>query len=109
MLGTENVKTDEPMSRHTTFRIGGNADYFLIPHSAEEIKEVLAFCRKESLPYFILGNGSNLLVSDRGYRGVVLQLYKNWDHRIRGRNPGTGRCSFVSSLPQSTGSRAGRF
>ncbi|HIX60361.1 MAG TPA: UDP-N-acetylmuramate dehydrogenase [Candidatus Blautia gallistercoris] len=79
MLGTENVKTDEPMSRHTTFRIGGNADYFLIPHSAEEIKEVLAFCRKESLPYFILGNGSNLLVSDRGYRGVVLQLYKNWN------------------------------
>lgn len=79
ILGEENVRTEEPMSRHTTFRIGGSADYFLIPHSAEEIQEVLAFCKKESLPYFILGNGSNLLVSDSGYRGVILQLYKNWN------------------------------
>lgn len=79
ILGTENVRIDEPMSRHTTFRIGGNADYFLIPHGVEELKEVLALCKRESLPYFILGNGSNLLVSDKGYQGVVIQIFKNWN------------------------------
>lgn len=79
ILGEEYVLVEEPMSRHTTFRIGGSADYFLIPHSVEEVKEVLAFCEKESLPYFILGNGSNLLVSDEGYRGVVIQFFKNWN------------------------------
>ncbi|MGI6070472.1 MAG: UDP-N-acetylmuramate dehydrogenase [Blautia sp.] len=79
ILGSENVLMDEPMSRHTTFRIGGNADYFLVPRSVRELQEVLAFCKKEGLPYFILGNGSNLLVSDQGYRGAVIQLFKNWN------------------------------
>lgn len=79
ILGEENVLQDEPMSRHTTFRIGGNSDYFLIPQSVRELQEVLALCKRESLPYFILGNGSNLLVSDAGYRGVVIQLFKNWN------------------------------
>lgn len=77
ILGEEKVLTSEPMKRHTTFRIGGPADYFLIPETAEEIRKVLKFCREEKLPYFILGNGSNLLVSDKGYRGVIIQLYRN--------------------------------
>jgi UDP-N-acetylmuramate dehydrogenase len=67
------------MSRHTTFRIGGPADYFLTPSCAEEIREVIAYCRECGLPYFVLGNGSNLLVSDQGYRGVVVQI----DHRMQ--------------------------
>ncbi len=77
LLGEEKVLIEEPMSRHTTFRIGGPADYFLIPETVEEIREILKICREENLPYFILGNGSNLLVSDKGYRGVILQLYRN--------------------------------
>ena len=84
-LGSDNVYRNEPMKRHTTFRIGGPADYYLCPHSAKEIQKVVEICREEKLPYFILGNGSNLLVSDQGYRGVVIQLCKNVsDIRVEG-------------------------
>ena len=76
-LGSDNVYRNEPMRKHTTFRIGGLADFYLCPHSAKEIQKTVAICREEELPYFILGNGSNLLVSDQGYRGVVIQLWKN--------------------------------
>lgn len=79
LLGENKVQTDEPMSRHTTFRIGGPADYFLTPSSAQEVKEIIRICKEEKLPYFILGNGSNLLVSDNGYRGVIIQLYRNFN------------------------------
>ena len=72
----ENILRDEPMCRHTTFRVGGPADYFVTPQSVEEIRGTLALCRKENVPYYIIGNGSNLLVSDAGYRGVVVQIYK---------------------------------
>ena len=78
LLGEEKVKTEEPMKRHTTFRIGGPADYFLLPSSPEEMKGIIEICKEETLPYFILGNGSNLLVSDEGYRGVIIQLYRNY-------------------------------
>lgn len=85
LLGEEHVLVDEPMSCHTTFRIGGPADYFLIPESYEQIAGILEICREEELPYFILGNGSNLLVSDEGYRGVIIQLYRNMSHvRVEG-------------------------
>lgn len=77
ILGEGKVLLQEPMSRHTTFRIGGPADVFLIPESMEDMGEGIRICREENLPYFILGNGSNLLVSDQGYRGVVIQTYKN--------------------------------
>lgn len=66
------------MSRHTTFRIGGPADFYLCPHSTKEVQEIVEICKEENLPYFVLGNGSNLLVSDKGYRGVVIQLWKNF-------------------------------
>ena len=66
------------MSRHTTFRIGGPADFFLVPENADEIKKIIAVCKEKNVPYFILGNGSNLLVSDKGYQGVVVQLYRNF-------------------------------
>ena len=76
-LGSDNVYRNEPMKKHTTFRIGGPADYYLCPHSAKEIPTGVEICQDEPLPYFILGNGSNLLVSDKGYRGAVIQLWKN--------------------------------
>ncbi len=79
LVGEAKVLVDEPMASHTTFRIGGPADYFVMPETVEELAKVLKFCKEENVPYFILGNGSNLLVGDRGYRGVVIQLYKNFD------------------------------
>lgn len=77
IVGADNVWLDEPMKKHTTFRIGGPADYYICPHTPEEIREVISVCREEQIPWFIIGNGSNLLVSDSGYRGAVIQIYKN--------------------------------
>lgn len=78
IVGSDNVYTDEPMKKHTTFRIGGAADYYVMPHSAEEVAELIQACNQEQISYTILGNGSNLLVGDAGYRGVVIQIYKNF-------------------------------
>ena len=78
ILNENQILEAEPMSRHTTFRIGGPADLFLIPKSIEEIRRTVAVCREEGIPWFVLGNGSNLLVSDKGYQGVVIQLYKGF-------------------------------
>ena len=76
-LGNERVRFEEPMCDHTTFRIGGPAEVFVMPDSYEQIAWVIRQCRQEAIPYFILGNGSNLLVSDHGYRGVIIQLDRN--------------------------------
>ncbi len=77
ILGSSQVLTEEPMSSHTTFRVGGPAEYFVCPRTVEEVQKVIRICLENQLPYFILGNGSNLLVSDQGYRGVIIQLFKN--------------------------------
>jgi len=77
IISEEKIKEEEPMKLHTTFRIGGPAKYFVIPETKEEVKEVVACCKSEGMPYYILGNGSNLLVSDKGYEGVVIQIFKN--------------------------------
>lgn len=74
IVGEDNVLEGEPLSRHTTFEIGGPADLFVIPESAEEVREVIAACREAEVPYFVLGNGSDLLVSDDGYQGVIVAL-----------------------------------
>ena len=79
LVGEAKVLVNEPMASHTTFKIGGPADYFVMPETIEELAEVLKLCKEENMPYFILGNGSNLLVGDKGFRGVVIQLYKNFD------------------------------
>ena len=76
-LGDERVRFEEPMCDHTTFRIGGPAEVFVMPESYEQIAWVIRQCRQAEIPYFILGNGSNLLVSDHGYRGVIIQLDRN--------------------------------
>ena len=79
LVGEAKVLVNEPMASHTTFKIGGPADYFVMPETIEELAAVLKLCKEENMPYFILGNGSNLLVGDKGFRGVVIQLYKNFD------------------------------
>ena len=72
------VTEQEPMSRHTSFSIGGPADVFVQPATKEEIKNAI-FCAKEAgVPFFVMGNGSNLLVSDEGFRGMIIQIGKNF-------------------------------
>lgn len=75
-IDEKRVLQDEPMKKHTTFRVGGNADFFVMPQSASEVKAIVELCKSAEMPYYILGNGSNLLVSDAGYRGVIIQIYK---------------------------------
>lgn len=77
VLGKECVFVQEPMAKHTTFRVGGPADYFFAPSTTEGVQAALDFCKKEDIPYYIIGNGSNLLVSDQGYRGAVIQIFRN--------------------------------
>lgn len=85
MIDETRIYKEEPMKKHTTFRVGGNADYFIVPKTIEEVKNVVALCKETDMPYYILGNGSNLLVSDKGYRGVIIQIYKEMNEiRIEG-------------------------
>jgi UDP-N-acetylmuramate dehydrogenase len=68
------VRLREPMSRHTTFRIGGPADIFAQPADVEDLAQAIRFARAKGIPFKIIGNGSNLLVSDAGIRGIVIRL-----------------------------------
>lgn len=63
---------EEPMSRHTSFQIGGPAELFVSPSDREQTAAVLAACREQEIPFFLMGNGSNLLVADEGVRGAVI-------------------------------------
>ena len=76
IVGKDRVLQEEPLRLHTTLKIGGPADFLVKPESEEELALLLQCCKKHAVPHFILGNGSNLLVSDTGYRGVVIKLWK---------------------------------
>lgn len=70
----EDVFRGEPMCRHTTFRVGGEAQCFMRISNREQLFRVIPYLQKVEIPFFILGNGSNLLVGDKGYQGVILQI-----------------------------------
>jgi len=74
VVSDEDIYINEPMSRHTSFRIGGPADVLVIPQSVDELIKVMGLIKAENIPYFILGNGTNIIVSDKGIRGVVIKL-----------------------------------
>lgn len=76
VIAKDSILIDELMSRHTTFRVGGPADFFVTPKTKEDVRDVIRVCKEVGMPYYIIGNGSNLLVSDAGYRGVIIQIYK---------------------------------
>ena len=73
-LPEEQIKIDEPMKKHTNFKIGGNADIFITAKKTDEILEVLKLAKENNLKLTILGNGSNVLVADEGIRGIVLKI-----------------------------------
>lgn len=68
------VRYDEPMSKHTTLKVGGNADVFVLPESVEDVVNVLRFAKENNIPVTVIGNGSKLLVLDKGIRGLVIKL-----------------------------------
>lgn len=80
LLEEEDVVLGEEMKYHTTFRVGGPAHFFVTPKTEEQLQSVLKLCKETDTPWFILGRGSNLLVSDRGFDGVVIHMQKHWNH-----------------------------
>ncbi len=78
ILKKEDVLENELMKNHTSFKIGGPADFLVIPRNEEELKNIILLVNKEKIPFFIMGNGSNLLVRDGGIRGVVIKLSDNF-------------------------------
>lgn len=70
----ENILLEEPMHKHTTFRVGGPAEVFVTVDNKEQLEKIIKYLNLVERPYFILGNGSNLLVGDKGYRGVIIRL-----------------------------------
>ena len=122
ILSEKQIRKEEPMREHTTFRIGGAAKLFLMPDTEEELRELLDYCRETGLPFFLLGNGSNLLVSDQGFDGAVIQLGEGFQGIVRKGNEltvkagtllarvarqaakeGLGGLEFASGIPGSTG------
>lgn len=84
-VAKERILLDEPMKNHTSFKIGGPADFLVLPEKTEEITETVKALKKARVPYMIIGNASNLLVRDKGIRGVVIKLGESYNHvRIEG-------------------------
>ena len=68
------IRRDEPMARHTTLRVGGPADVYVEPATTADLANIVKYCSEARVPFFVIGRGSNLLVRDRGVRGVVVCL-----------------------------------
>lgn len=79
ILDEKDIKLDEPMKKHISFRVGGPADILVKPRTEEQIKNIIDFAKKESIPYIVKGNGSNLLVRDGGIRGIVIEITDNFN------------------------------
>ena len=92
-------RLDEPMKLHTTFKIGGPADCLIFPASMEETEKVLALVSEYKLPLTILGNGSNVLVQDKGIRGVVVKFARPMAMKARVSSPVPAPSSKTSPKP----------
>lgn len=78
--GILNFRQNEPMKQHTSFKVGGPADLFFEPGDVEELRRTMRFVREHKLPYYIIGNGTNLLVGDKGIRGAVIKVGESFDN-----------------------------
>lgn len=118
----ERLLFHEPMSRYTTFRVGGEAECMVVVESKEELSKLVFFLAQSGQEYFVLGNGSNLLVGDKGYRGIILKLGKRMaaihvegSHLVAGagallsqvaaaaRDAGLSGFEFAAGIPGSIG------
>ena len=122
ITGPENTLVNEDMSKHTTFRVGGCADVFVTPRSIEEAADIVRLLLAQDLPFTVIGNGSNILVSDKGYRGCIVCMGQGTDHiSVNGQvitagagailskvayasyENGLGGLEFASGIPGSVG------
>ena len=96
IVGKDNIWQEEPMSKHTTFRVGGPADVLVRP-VGEQLSQVIRLCRELEEPYYVIGNGSNLLVGDKGIRGLVIEMAKGQDElRVEGSQIVAGAGTLLS-------------
>lgn len=85
VIDKDKVKFDEPMKNHTTIKVGGNADVLVIPTTKEDIVNVLRFAKENNIPVTVIGNGSKLLVTDKGIRGIVIKISSKFsEYKIDG-------------------------
>lgn len=74
VLQNEQILIEEPLAKHTTFQIGGPAEFLLLPETNNQVASLVKLCRESNMPFYVIGNGSNLLVSDKGYRGIIIKI-----------------------------------
>ena len=85
VVSEDQILKDEPMDKHTTFRAGGKADYLVMPSNEEQVRDLVLLLKKENVPYYVMGNGSNLLVRDQGFKGVIIQIARKMNQiRVEG-------------------------
>ncbi len=96
ILGEDNVFPEEPMHKHITFRVGGPAEWFVLVKTADQLKEVISLCKEQKEPYYIIGNGSDLLVSDAGVRGVIIRLAGEFEEIVAKEKVNEGICDVCA-------------
>ena len=102
VVPTENVREEEPMLEHTTFRVGGPAEVFVTVENQEQLGKVIRYLDVTGWSYFLLGTGSNLLVGDKGYRGVVIRLSGEFAKiRTEGRRVTAGAAAMLSQVSRT--------
>lgn len=102
VTGRANVFLNEDMGPHTTFRAGGRADIFVTPSDIKEATDIVRLLLTENIPYTIMGNGSNLLVSGKGYRGCIVKLGQGMDHiDVSGTRIGAGAGAPLSKVARA--------
>lgn len=106
VLGSDAVRMEEPMRNHTTFRIGGPAQYFVMPEAADTLAETIKICKEEGIAYYIVGNGSNLLVGDAGWRGVVISTEGLDQCRVDGERISAGAGVLLPRLAREAKERS---
>ena len=85
IVSEDQILKDEPMGKHTTFRAGGKADYLVMPSNEEQVRDLVLLLKKENVPYYVMGNGSNLLFRDQGFKGVIIQIARKMNQiRVEG-------------------------
>lgn len=103
IVGVKNLKINEPMSCHTTFKVGGIAKFLVTPNEIGDIIDIISLCKSNDINYYILGNGSNVLVRDEGIDGVVIKIASNFGSIDIS---GTKVCARAGSLLVTISNRA---
>ncbi len=102
MMDEQFILEDVPMARYTSFKAGGNADMMVIPQYIEELKDVLEILAESQIPYMVIGNGSNILVKDSGYKGIIVKMGDAFDYVIpNGENLICGAASLMSVVSKT--------